>query len=175
VRVPDRSVSELYTSTPEANGITSLSVNGTAITPIIEKGYVVITRQWKAGDRIDLVLPMNVQKIRASDKIAATRGRVALRYGPLLYSVEQVDQDITKAFNPQSDLTTEWKGDLLGGVMVIKGAWTDGAPLTAIPNYARSNRIATGSRSERGSDATAGGSERRGRRSVSSIVWLREP
>jgi hypothetical protein len=174
VRVPDRSVSELYTSTPQANGVTSISVNGAAITPTIEKGYAVITRTWKAGDRIDLVLPMKVQKIKASDKIAATRGRVALRYGPLLYSVEQADQDITKAFNPQSGLATEWKGDLLGGVMVIKGTWADGSPLTAIPNYARSNRIATGPRSERGSDDTAAGPERRGRRSVSSIVWLRE-
>jgi hypothetical protein len=37
-------------------------------------------------------------------------------------------------------LATEWKGDLLVGVMVIKGAFANGAPLTAIPNYARLNR-----------------------------------
>jgi DUF1680 family protein len=171
VRVPDRSVSELYTSTPESNGITSLAVNGAAITPTIEKGYAVITRRWKAGDRIDLTLPMKVQRIKASDKIAATRGRVALRYGPLLYSVEQVDQDITKVLSPQSDLAAEWKGDLLGGVMVIKGAWADGAPLLAIPNYARSNRTAARSSDD---NSTAPASERRGPRGVSSIVWLRD-
>jgi hypothetical protein len=37
-------------------------------------------------------------------------------------------------------LTTEWRGDLLGGVMTIKGKWNDGSPLLAIPNYARENR-----------------------------------
>jgi hypothetical protein len=37
-------------------------------------------------------------------------------------------------------LSTQWQGDLLGGVRVIKGASANGAPLTAIPNYARLNR-----------------------------------
>ncbi len=173
IRVPDRSVSELYTGTPESNGISSISVNGSSITPTVEKGYAVITRNWKAGDKIDLVLPMKVQRIKASDKIAATSGRVALRYGPLIYSAEQVDQDITKVLDPKSALTTEWKGDLLGGVLVIKGAWADGSPLTAIPNYARTNRDSAASGSSEGGGPTAS-PDRRGRRSVSSSVWLRD-
>ena len=181
IRVPDRSVSELYTSTPESNGITSISVNGSAITPPIEKGYAVITRNWTAGDRIDLVLPMKVQRIKASDKIAATAGRVALRYGPLLYSVEQADQDITKVLSPDSVLTSEWKGDLLEGIMVIKGTWADGSALTAIPNYARDNRTSTASRASasagtgEGSGATASPeTRRRGFRAVNSIVWIKD-
>ena len=54
---------------------------GTAVKPTIEKGYAVITRNWKAGDKIDLVLPLKVQRVRASDKIAchAQQGRAALR------------------------------------------------------------------------------------------------
>jgi DUF1680 family protein len=161
VRVPNRSVSDLYTSAPQSDGITSISVNGSVITPPVQKGYAVITRNWKAGDKIDLVLPMKVQRTKASDKIDATTGRVALRYGPLIYNVEQVDQDITKILRPDSVLTTEWRGDLLGGVMVIKGTWADGSALTAIPNYARNNR-----------DSAAGPG--RGRRAVSSMVWLRD-
>jgi len=39
-----------------------------------------------------------------------------------------------------ASLKTEWRGDLLGGVMVIQGKWSDGSPLLAIPNYARQNR-----------------------------------
>jgi DUF1680 family protein len=140
IRVPNRSVSRLYTSAPDANGIASISVNGSAVKPKIEKGYAVITRAWKAGDRIELVLPLKVQRVKASEKIAATQGRVALRYGPLVYNIEQVDQDITKILGSASALTTEWKGDLLGGVMVIQGKFADGTPLMAIPNYARYNR-----------------------------------
>jgi len=166
VRVPNRSVSDLYTGSPESNGITSISVNGSAITPPIAKGYAVITRNWKAGDKIYLVLPMKVQRVKASDKIAATTGRVALRYGPLLYSVESVDQDLNNILDPESILTTEWRGDLLGGVMVIKGTWANGSALIAIPNYARSNRGF--------GDSTRADRRPRGRATLSSSVWLKD-
>jgi DUF1680 family protein len=72
--------------------------------------------------------------------VAADVGRVALRYGPLVYNIESVDQDVGLALGPSSALSTEWKADLLGGVMVIKGTFTNGAAMTAIPNYARNNR-----------------------------------
>jgi len=162
IRVPDSSVSELYTGTPESDGITSISINGSAITPDVDKGYAVISRRWRAGDKIDLKLPMKVQRVKAINKIEATRGRVALRYGPLIYSAERVDQDIDNILNPESPLRTEWKGDLLGGVMVIKGTWSDGSELTAIPNYARSNRDPLNE------------NDRRGRGNISSSVWLKD-
>jgi DUF1680 family protein len=162
IRVPNRNVSELYTGTPQSDGITSISVNGSVITPSLEKGYAAIKRRWKASDKIDLKLPMKVQRIKGIDKIEATKGRVALRYGPLIYSAERVDQDIDNILNPESALTKEWKGDLLGGVMVIKGTWADGSELTAIPNYARANRDPSGDR------------DRRGRGTISSSVWLKD-
>ena len=140
IRVPNRSVSSLYTSTPDANGITSVSVNGAAVKPVVDRGYAVMTRTWRAGDRIDLVLPLRIQRVRASEKIVADQGRVALRYGPLVYNIEKVDQDITQVLSPGTALTTEWKGELLGGVTVIRGTFADGTPLLAIPNYARYNR-----------------------------------
>ena len=166
IRVPNRSVSELYSSQPDSDGITSISVNGSAIKPPIEKNYAVITRGWKAGDKIDLTLPMKVQRIKASGKIAATSGRVALRYGPLLYSVESVDQDLNNILNPESILTTEWRGDLLGGVMVIKGTWANGSALFAIPNYARSNRGL--------GDSTRADRRPRGLGTIISSVWLKD-
>ena len=91
-----------------------MKYNGAKITPKVEKGYAVITRTWKKGDKIDLELPMKVQRIKASDKIAATRGQVALRYGPLMYTAENVDQDITGKLAADSTLTPEWRADLLG-------------------------------------------------------------
>ena len=141
IRVPDRAVSKLYPATPESNGIVSLSVNGSAVKPSIDKGYAVISRNWKAGDKIEAVFPMRVQRVKADERLVADRGKVALKYGPLIYNLEQVDNpDIAKALHPDSPLTTEWRGDLLGGVMVIKGQFADGSPLLAIPNYARMNR-----------------------------------
>jgi DUF1680 family protein len=140
LRVPNRTTSRLYTPTPEVNGVISLAVNGKQIKPVIEKGYAVITRDWKAGDKIEMELPLKVQRITPSDQIASTRGKVALRYGPLIYNIEQVDQDITKPLSENAALSPEWRGDLLGGVTVIKGQYADGSKLLAIPNYTRVNR-----------------------------------
>jgi DUF1680 family protein len=106
----------------------------------VQNGYAAITRDWKAGDKIDLVLPMKIQRVKASRQVAADAGRVALRYGPLIYNLESVDQNVDAILPPSSALSTEWNGRLLGGVMVIKGAFADGTPMMAIPNYARLNR-----------------------------------
>jgi DUF1680 family protein len=123
------------------SGLKSLVVNGQAIaSPKIENGYAAVTREWKTGDTIDLALPMEVQVLKADEHIAADRGRVALRYGPLIYNVESADQTNLNLTPDLTSLTTEWRGDLLGGVMTIKGKWSDGSPLLAIPNYARENR-----------------------------------
>jgi DUF1680 family protein len=140
VRVPRRDVSALYTAKPEISGITSIAVNGQAVKPAIVNGYAEIKRTWKMGDTVELELPLGVQRVYASEKVAADKGRVALRYGPLVYNVEQLDQDIDGALDPASPLTTEWRSDLLGGVTVIRGRFTDGKPLLAIPNFARFNR-----------------------------------
>ncbi len=107
----------------------------------MEKGYAVVTREWKAGDRIDLELPMEPQRVKADDHIKADQGRVALRYGPLVYNVERADQpNLDQPLGP-APLKAEWRPDLLGGVMALTGTWADGKPMLAIPNYARMNRV----------------------------------
>ena len=140
IRVPDRATSDLYRSTPIVAGLKSLTVNGTAMTPVMEQGYAVIRRQWKAGDRIELELPLEVQRVKCSEKVRANLGRVALRRGPVVYNIESADQNIDQVLAPDAPLTTEWRPELLGGVMVIKGTFANGSPMIAIPNYARLNR-----------------------------------
>jgi DUF1680 family protein len=140
IRAPDRSVSSLYDGTPPCDGIVSIAVNGSPVSAPVEGGYAAIRREWKAGDKIDVVLPMKVQRVKAIRQIAAADGRVALRYGPLIYNIESADQEVDSVLDPASALSAEWKADLLGGVMVIKGTFKGGAAMTAIPNYARLNR-----------------------------------
>jgi uncharacterized protein len=140
IRVPKRDVSSLYTASPNADGITTLSVNGAPVKPVMGGGYASVVRTWKKGDTIEFTLPMPVQRVRASDKIVAAKDKVALRYGPLVYNVEEVDQDINGVLSPSAPLRAEWRGELLGGLTVITGAFTNGAPMTAIPNFARYNR-----------------------------------
>lgn len=140
IRIPTRDVSTLYSATPKADGMSSLMVNGRTVTPVLVNGYASITRTWSAGDTIEFVLPMKIQRVRADEKIAANIGRVALRYGPLVYNIERVDQDIDGVLPAGAPLTTQWRGDLLGGVTVITGAFANGTPMMAIPHYARFNR-----------------------------------
>lgn len=140
VRVPDRATSALYTAEPAVKGLLKLSVNGAPMTPQVEKGYAVITREWSPGDRIELELPMTVQRVKGDAKIEATRGKVALRYGPLVYNVERADQPRTDLALARATVVPEWRGDLLGGVTVLRGSWQDGSPMTAVPYYARANR-----------------------------------
>ncbi|HEV2353100.1 MAG TPA: beta-L-arabinofuranosidase domain-containing protein, partial [Puia sp.] len=141
VRVPDRNTSQLYTETPSVSGLRSISVNGHRITPAIVRGYAIIRRDWKKGDRIELELPMAIQEIRADARVKADSDRVALRYGPLLYNVETADNDDIAQRVGKGPMRLEWKGQLLDGVMTINGVWADGTPLVAIPNYARMNRV----------------------------------
>ncbi len=157
IRVPDRSTSVLYEHNPEVSGLESLAVNGETIEIETKQGYAAITRSWEPGDRIEFRLPMRIQRITADDRIVENQGKVALRYGPLIYNVESIDQDIEKSLGT-SPLTLEWDEDMLEGIMTIKGSWDDGTPFLAIPNYARMNRLNSADPEQE----------------VSSAIWIRQ-
>jgi DUF1680 family protein len=141
IRVPDRTTSTLYKHSPAVSGLKSLSVNGKTVPIKMNRGYAEINRKWRKGDVIDFEMPMEVQTIKADERIVADRGRIALRYGPLIYNVEKADQPDIDKYIGTGPLKVEWRGDLFGGVITIKGNWADGTPLIAIPNYARCNRF----------------------------------
>jgi hypothetical protein len=159
VRVPNRKTSDLYTSVPELNSLKSLSVNGKSVPMDIVNGYIAITRSWKKGDRIDLEIPMEIQQITADEKIEADRGRVAFRYGPLIYNVEKADNKSIDQAIGKGPFKLVWRNDLFNGIMTINGSWADGSPLLAIPNYLRMNRPVT---------------PVQGDRSPASIIWIKK-
>lgn len=146
LRIPDRTESALYSATPGLRGRFTLLVNGEPLTPRLERGYVAVHREWREGDRLELSLPMEVQRVKADARVAANAGRVALQYGPLAYNVETVDLPPGRSLDAlalaaDAPLRAEWDGGLLGGVLTIRGAFADGTPLQAIPNFARLNRL----------------------------------
>jgi DUF1680 family protein len=143
VRVPDRTTSKLYKESPAVQGVKRFAVNGQEQTPKIEKGYAVVTREWKRGDRIEVEFPMEPQRVLADDRIKADDDLAALQYGPLVYNVETADNRNIDRKLGDAPLKAEWRPDLLGGVMVITGEWQDGSPMMAIPNFARMNRVGT--------------------------------
>jgi DUF1680 family protein len=181
LRIPDRTESELYSATPDLGGQFTVRVNGQSQSPKIERGYIALRREWQEGDRIELSLPMEVQRIRCDERVLANRGHVALQYGPLAYNVESMDLPPGKdldalALAADAPLRAEWDDNLLGGVLAIRGAFADGTPLQAIPNYARLNRLPqhqpqwvhlTNSNDDRAPTSESAVTR--------SIVWLQEP
>ncbi|MCA8976586.1 MAG: glycoside hydrolase family 127 protein, partial [Planctomycetes bacterium] len=81
-------------------------------------------RVFRRGERVELSLPMPVRRLIADPRAAALRGRVAFARGPIVYCAEQVDQRVPVAellAAPGCELRAEARGDLLGGVTVLRG------------------------------------------------------
>jgi DUF1680 family protein len=148
--------SDLYRFAEPLDEPVTLKVNGKALAVKLDKGYAALTRNWKRGDVIELVLPMPVRRVLANEQVAADRGRAALQRGPIVYCAEWRDNPGGRVRNlileDTAKLTPEFKPELLNGVVVIKGraealARDDEGKVvrkeqdfTAIPYYAWANR-----------------------------------
>jgi len=151
-----------------------VTVNGKSITGANPGTYLPVRRRWSPGDVIRLQMEMKPQVLEANPHVADDTSRVAVQRGPLVYCLEGLDQAEGVALSdvalrvgkqPDSDFQTEFRGDLLDGVVVLhhpgfvseQGAaekllysrYNGGpaknrrVPLTFIPYYAWSNRLAT--------------------------------
>lgn len=126
-----------------------VSVNGRETKAATDKGFAVIDRKWKAGDCVELHLPMDVRYNRATDKVEADRGRLCITRGPLVYCAEAVDN----ASAPASYVV----GPAEGAVVAKKGEGlmkdidfvtvpahsvqnADDKEVTLVPYYAWDNR-----------------------------------
>jgi len=120
----------------------SVSVNDGAPVQVdmsgLDRGYYVLRRTWKRGDRVVLELAMPVERVEAHPRVVANRGRVAIQRGPLVYCLEAVDNGFdvrTAVLAKDPQFETEFQPDLLGGIVVIKATTADGRRLTAIPYH----------------------------------------
>jgi DUF1680 family protein len=68
-----------------------LKVNGKLTKQLVRKGYLEITREWKKGDQIELILPMVIHKVMANEKVKDVRNKVAFEYGPIVFCAEEID------------------------------------------------------------------------------------
>jgi DUF1680 family protein len=148
--------SDLYRYADAADAPFTLAVNGQPVKAEIVKGFAVLRRTWKAGDAIELDLPMDVRRVLSHEKVAANAGRVALERGPVVYCAEAVDNG-GRVFNlvlpDDARLEARHRPDLLGGVTIVAGralalhASEDGRSIVtreqdflAVPYYAWAHR-----------------------------------
>ena len=148
--------SDLYNYQKKSAQGVEIKVNGIPVNYQVEKGYAVISRKWKRNDKVEMTLPMEVQRVVANANIPDDIGKIALQRGPIMYCAEWKDNNgLASNLIVPKDVTfkTQYAHDLLNGVMVLKADVksinvdpsgqsinTQAATLTAIPYYSWANR-----------------------------------
>jgi DUF1680 family protein len=89
-------------------------------------GYHEIHRAWKAGDVVDLDLPMPTELIEANPLVEETMGQVAVKRGPIVYCLESVDlpnrvKPLDVNISADTKFRARYDQRLLGGVVVLEG------------------------------------------------------
>ncbi len=101
-----------------------LALNGTPQTIEPVAGYAGLRRRWSRGDRVELVLPMPVERVWADARVAAAAGQVALQRGPVVYCVEEIDHGRPLAvlsLPRTAAIEARFDAELLGGCVVLEG------------------------------------------------------
>jgi uncharacterized protein len=100
-------------------------INGIEVSPKIENGYAVLSEKWKANDKVEIVFPWEIRRIKAHPNIEDNRGKMALQLGPLVYCTEWADYEnpyIFDLFLSENDkLSYDFMPEKLGGMNVISG------------------------------------------------------
>ena len=93
---------------------------------IVPGEFARIERVWRAGDTIDLLLPMDIKLIEGHRRIEEARNQVAIKRGPIVYCIESPDLPkgvgITEVYLANdADLSAEVQPAFLGGITTIHG------------------------------------------------------
>ena len=103
----------------------SIQINGNPIAvPTSAGSFVPISRTWMPGDTISIDMPMQAAPTVANPRVHDDYGRIALQRGPLVYALEQIDQNGAALgdlfLRSGSPVSVEPRKDLLGGVTILK-------------------------------------------------------
>jgi DUF1680 family protein len=104
-----------------------IKVNGQAVTHNLQKGYLTVKQTWKAGDVLEVEFAMPPLFVEADSRIDSVRGCVAIQRGPMVYCLEEQDQEpevnlLDVEVDSSEELTSHWQKELLGGVMTVEGS-----------------------------------------------------
>lgn len=143
---------ELYSYADKAETTIKATINGKKVGKQVVDGYLPVKRQWKAGDKVTLELPMPVRYSVADERVEADSNRVCITKGPLVYCAEQPDNEypasnyIISEIGGKSQVETYSEGILKGiaSISLDAKALNEGqeipSVLKLIPYYAWNNR-----------------------------------
>ena len=131
--------SDLYAFADGLQSQYSVMINGEVIKTELQQGYCSISRDWKAGDVVELSFDLQPRLVKANNQVEADRGRVAVQCGPIVYCAESPDNEQpidSIILNGLTQLKVEWQPEKLHGINQIV---TDNG-VTLIPYYAWAHR-----------------------------------
>jgi hypothetical protein len=70
-----------------------IAIGGEPVRARVSDGYAHIERRWRAGDRLESDIELVPHMVQANPRVDADRGSAAIVMGPLVYCLEQVDQE----------------------------------------------------------------------------------
>ncbi|MDP6443547.1 MAG: glycoside hydrolase family 127 protein [Pirellulaceae bacterium] len=82
---------ELYPYVDKSDRPVTISVNGDPVELTTENGFASIQREWQAGDRVVLNLPMPIRIAQCHPAVVANRNRLAFTRGPFVLCAEGID------------------------------------------------------------------------------------
>lgn len=100
----------------------AVRVDGDAVEPPVEDGFLTVSREW-AGERVELDLEFDVERVLAHPEVRENADRVAMRRGPLVYCLEGVDHDRPLGdyvLPPDPEFETAHEPDLMDGVVALE-------------------------------------------------------
>lgn len=88
-----------------------------------DRGYLYVRKKWNANGHLDLSLPMKPVLMEAHPGVRMDCGKAAIQYGPLVYCVEEEDNDgdlFDCILTGNSRLEAGFEENLLGGICTIQ-------------------------------------------------------
>lgn len=162
IRIPGWAIDQpvpgdLYATANKVQKPVAILLNGNPVKYKMEKGYAVLDRSWRKGDKITLDIPMDVKRILANEQVSDDKSRFALQRGPIIYCLEGPDNNDAAVMNivvkKDEPVQAVYKPGLLNGVMTLqmKGSATKRQlnsdeliktqqDVVAIPYYSWANR-----------------------------------
>ncbi|MDR3174505.1 MAG: glycoside hydrolase family 127 protein [Treponema sp.] len=118
----------------------SITINGKDVLSESEAGYISLAKDWKTGDNITLNCEIKPELWAAHPYVEDDEGRAAIRYGPLLYCVEGVENDMNNIVIPENYTMTVSPSKDFPGWKDIVFEDTRYREVRAIPYFAWANR-----------------------------------
>jgi DUF1680 family protein len=146
----------LYNFQASVNNAVTVKLNGKEVNYTLDKGYLVIDREWSAGDKITVDLPMDIKRVTSRPEVKSNIERVAIQRGPMIYCIEGMDnagRAVNIVLPKTAELTAVKQNVLSEQVISIQGeatvltvspngddVKTEKKKITAIPYYTWNNR-----------------------------------